>query len=131
MAARPGPGAAVTARASVGAVMSEFESDCDGHTQPGDSDVERPLETTQGRSGGPPRQALWADPNGNAEVAGTEPRGVRETRTWEWLSTQRLRNLSETQEKQRREKLGNQLTEAGFDNVPDAKEEPKPRQEKI
>ena len=80
MAARPGAGAAVAASASHRTpVVSEFESENSGRDEPGDSDdpdVQRPLETTQGRSGGPPSQAKWADPNGDAEVVGTEPRGV-------------------------------------------------------
>ena len=55
MAARPGPGAAVAARAPGDASASEFESDCEAVTQAGDSDAEPSLETAQGRSGAPPR----------------------------------------------------------------------------
>ena len=126
MAARPGGNAAVAAPASD---TSEFESENCGLDESGDSDgldVQRPLETTQGRSGGSPSQAKWANPNDDPEVMGTQPRGVCETRTWDWKPTQGRLNLSNAQEKLRRERVGNILTEAGFDNVPDAEEEPKP-----
>ena len=123
MAARSGAGAAAAASATDLVSASEFESGNSGEEENGD-DGDDALE--QGRSGGSPSQALWPDPNGDKEVAGTEPRGVSETRTWEWQPTQERLNLSNEQEQQRRERHGKKLAEVGFHNVPHGEEGPKP-----
>ena len=89
MAARPGAGAAAAASASDLVSASEFESGNSGQEETGDDDD---ADVEHGRSGGPPSQALWADPNDDLQVAGTEPRGVSETRTWDWQSTQHAKS---------------------------------------